>query len=162
MRQRTGDEFGENRGFEKVAPESRPRLQPVLAVDEEGIALVSDPGLLHDIIDVFEVDRHPEYPGGALFPHHDSDDEVRNLAVSHEDVADVDAVALDCIEPGLVLVVNCFEQAVIGADIGEMVALVVDDADVHVGVGLGMHDLKDLVEIGLVGQFLRRCWCWQG
>ena len=33
-------------------------------------------------------------------------------------------------------------------------AVVVDDADVHIGIGLGMHDLEHLVEIGLVGEFL--------
>jgi hypothetical protein len=37
-----------------------------------------------------------------------------------------------------------------------MIAFIVDDAQVHIGIGLGMHDLEDLVEVGFVGQVFER------
>ena len=148
-----GGELGNGRHGKELAAEARHGLQPVLAVDQEGVAQRPGPRLFDDMVDIFQVDGHPENPRGVLLPHHHRDDEVGKLAVPHEDVTDMHALGPDLVEPGLVLVVHGNEQVVVGADIGEVVALAVDDADVHVGIGFGVHDFEHPTEVCLVGQF---------
>lgn len=85
----------------------------------------------------------------------DGDDHVGKFAEAQEHIADIGSLELDLLEPRLFGVIATLQ--VIGAGIAELVALVVDQPQVHEARELAAHDLEDAGQIGVVGQFVEAC-----
>ncbi len=99
-----------------------------LFVEEVDFAGLADAHVFHQGAEGFGVDGGPQdpFPVAALMGHRD--DEMRLLAVPHEHVADVDPLFHHLQEPELLGVVP--RPEIVGADVGEMKAVVADQAEV--------------------------------
>ncbi len=80
----------------------------------------------------------------------DGDDHMGHLPETHEDVADILAPAQHFVEPGLLVVVEPLQ--VVGTGVSQLIALAVDDAQVHQSQPFGpLVDLsEETVEVLLV------------
>jgi hypothetical protein len=127
-------------------------LEHALGVDQVGVAQFARVDAPDQGAERLGIDGGPQNPGPVALAAHDRDDEVREFAEAHEHVRDVLALEHGLVEPGLVLVVHALEGE--GADVGHVLAVLVDDAQVDVGLGVGLDDVEDGVESGGVGELL--------
>ncbi len=108
----------------------RPRagLVDALAVDQVGLGLEIARAGRDEAFEEIGVHRGAQEPGPVRILLRDRDDEVGDLAVAQVDVADESALLDGQAEPELVAVVAGHQ--VIGADVGPVVAVGVDDPQV--------------------------------
>ena len=76
---------------------------------------------------------------------------MRHVPVAHEHVADIDTFAQHLVKPGCLGVIGVVQ--IIGAHIGHMAAVHADNAQIHKGAAVVLHDAENLAQPGGIAQF---------
>ncbi len=121
---------GNRQIFQRLAVESGICLQDAASIAQEGVGILHEPHRGHQLFQLGRVDGDAQGPSPAVLLHAlHGDDHMGNTAQTEKDVADIAALDLRFMQPGLLGVIGV-EQCV-GPHIGHLPPLVVHEPHVH-------------------------------
>ena len=87
---------------------------------------------------------------------------MRHFTESQEDIADVLPGIHHRIKPFLILIIHPFEKVAVRTDIGQVIALLIDDTEVKEGFGAFLHNFKGLAEEFFIAHLVQTTGVGQG